>query len=298
MPVAWGEILWDLFPAADGPGLVPHLGGAPANVAYHLAVLGAPVALVSRVGDDQRGREARSLLAAAGVDVSGVQVDPARPTGSVQVDIEGGEARYRLDRGGAWEHIELDDAARARLARARALCFGTLSQRRPEARAALTAALAARPPGCLALCDLNLRPGEQDTGLIRWALAQATHLKINEREADQLRSLLGVADPIDWLFTELATRQVALTLGPAGCVLLDRGGARASAPGVPAAPGGDNVGCGDAFTAVWILHLLAGSPPAQIAAAACRYAANVASLPGATPPIPPEVARAARPPES
>ncbi len=46
-PVSWGEVLWDLFPDAE------RLGGAPANVAYHLAALGRPVALVSRVGDDR-----------------------------------------------------------------------------------------------------------------------------------------------------------------------------------------------------------------------------------------------------
>ena len=294
MPVVWGEILWDLFPGPDG-GLMPLLGGAPANVAYHLAVLGAEVALVSRVGADERGREAIDRLGAAGVDVVGVQVDLARPTGSVQVAIEAGEARYRLNRGGAWEHIEFDAAARAQVGRARAICFGTLSQRRPEARAALSAALAARPAGCPAVCDLNLRPGEQDAALVRWALEHATHLKINEREADQLRALFGAADPVDWLLGELGAEQVALTLGPAGCVLHDRGGGRAAAPGVPAEPGGDNVGCGDAFTAVWIQHLLAGAPAMEAAAAACRYASFVASRRGATPKVPPEVARAAHP---
>ena len=294
MPVVWGEILWDLFPGPDGE-LAPLLGGAPANVAYHLAVLGAPVALLSRVGEDERGREAAARLLAAGVDVSAVQVDPARPTGSVQVTLEAGEARYRLNRGGAWEHIEFDAAARAHVGRARAICFGTLSQRRPGARAELTAALAARPAGCIAVCDLNLRPGEQDAALVRWALEQATHLKINEREADQLRALFGVADPVDWLFGAMGAQQIALTLGAAGCVLLDAGGGRAEAPGLEAAPGGDSVGCGDAFTAVWTRHLLAGSPAQAAARAACRYASFVAGRAGATPDVPAEVAEAARP---
>ena len=77
--VCWGEILWDRFP--DGP----RLGGAPANVAYHLGVLGRPVALISRVGDDDDGRTALAALAARGVDVAPVAVDRERPTGSVEV---------------------------------------------------------------------------------------------------------------------------------------------------------------------------------------------------------------------
>jgi fructokinase len=280
MPVAWGEILWDLFPSG------PILGGAPANVAYHLAALGAPVVLVSRVGEDERGVEAVTRLAAAGVDVSAVQVDPARPTGSVVVHIEGGEARYSLNRGGAWEHIGLDAAAEQAVATARAICFGTLSQRQPAARAAFTKALATRPPGCVAVCDLNLRPREQDTDLIRWALEHADLLKINEREASALATRFGAPDPIEWLLGELGIQQVAVTRGAAGCALLDRTGEIASHPGFAASPGGDTVGCGDAFTAVWVHLHLAGAPPQTIATAACRYAAFIASQPGATPPIP------------
>ena len=54
--ISWGELLWDLFP--DGP----RLGGAAANLAYHLARLGRPAQLVSRVGNDELGRRAVSEL--------------------------------------------------------------------------------------------------------------------------------------------------------------------------------------------------------------------------------------------
>ena len=287
--VSWGEVLWDLFPDAE------RLGGAPANVAYHLAALGREVALISRVGDDPAGRRATAALAAAGVGVSTVQVDPARPTGAVEVALEGGEARYRLRAGCAWEHIEFDGAARAAVADGRAICFGTLSQRQAAARGALEAALAARPAGCLAVCDLNLRPGEQDRELIRWALGAADLIKLNEREEGQLAALFGARDVVDWLLGDLAMHQVALTRGPAGCTLFTAAGQRFDQAGFPAAPGGDTVGCGDAFTAVWIDRLLAGAPLAPALEAACRYAAFVAGQAGATPPIPQELVRTTAP---
>ncbi|HEU5059440.1 MAG TPA: PfkB family carbohydrate kinase [Kofleriaceae bacterium] len=286
--VSWGEVLWDLFPDAE------RLGGAPANVAYHLAALGRETALVSRVGDDPAGRRAVAALADAGVDVSGVQVDAARPTGAVEVELEGGEARYRLRAGCAWEHIEFDGAAAAAVARAHAICFGTLSQRQAPARRALEAALAARGAGCLAVCDLNLRPGEQDRDLVRWAIGAADLIKLNEREEAQLAALLRTRDVIGVLLG-LGMRQVALTRGAAGCTLFSADGHRIDQPGFPAAPGGDTVGCGDAFTAVWIDSVLAGVPLPRAVEAACRYAAHVASQPGATPPIPAALVRTTAP---
>ena len=47
-----GEVLRDVFP--DGP----RFGGAPANVACHAAALGGNAAMVSRVGDDDLGKQA------------------------------------------------------------------------------------------------------------------------------------------------------------------------------------------------------------------------------------------------
>ena len=56
--VAFGELLWDLLPS----GKV--LGGAPANFAYRLNSFGRSVCLVSRLGDDALGQEARTRLGA------------------------------------------------------------------------------------------------------------------------------------------------------------------------------------------------------------------------------------------
>ena len=59
--------------------------------------------------------------------------------------------------------------------------------------------------------------------------------------------------------------------------------------GVPAKPGGDNVGCGDAFLAILIHGLTSGWELAASGAAASRYAAAVAGETGATPLFDPEL---------
>ena len=63
--LAFGEILFDCFP--DGRHV---LGGAPLNVAYHMACLGLTSSIISAVGDDELGRQAMKEVKDAGVDTA------------------------------------------------------------------------------------------------------------------------------------------------------------------------------------------------------------------------------------
>ena len=276
MIVSWGELLWDLYP--DGR----RLGGAPANVAFHLAALGVPVALATRVGDDEPGHAAIAAMSAAGVDTSLVQVDAQRPTGAVGIVITGGEAPDSLHAECAWERIAMTDAVRDALATARALCFGSLSQTHADGRASFREALAATPPGCMKICDINLRPGYVDVELARFSLGCADVVKLNELEASLLAGHLDVDDITTHLLEHAGVRIVALTRGPRGSRLITASGA-CDHPGFAAAPGGDNVGAGDAFTAVIARAVALGLPLDTANAAANRYASYVASQRGATP---------------
>ena len=68
-----GEVLWDLLPGGA------QLGGAPLNVAAHLARLGHAARLVSAVGTDTLGDEARSAITALGHRHGPPAVDSALP---------------------------------------------------------------------------------------------------------------------------------------------------------------------------------------------------------------------------
>ncbi len=54
--------------------------GGATNPGYNARALGADVCLAGVVGDDASGRDLASILSAEGVDVSGLVVDPRRPT--------------------------------------------------------------------------------------------------------------------------------------------------------------------------------------------------------------------------
>ena len=52
----FGEVLWDIYPEAKT------LGGAPSNFAIHSQKLGANSFLISCLGDDSLGKDAKTLL--------------------------------------------------------------------------------------------------------------------------------------------------------------------------------------------------------------------------------------------
>jgi len=270
--VIWGELLWDRFPDGD------QLGGAPANVAWHLGQAGGWAQLVTRVGDDPDGHRAIAALDDL-VDTSLVQIDPERATGEVTVRVEGGEPRYTLHPGRAWERIACTDAVAAALGDAGVFVYGTLSQRTAEGlREWQSAARVASR--CLRVCDLNLRPGDQNAPALTEALAVADIVKVNDKELAALGEWLGWPDPLAKL--RARTRVVAVTHGAAGSTLFGETGAIEIA-GVAAAARGDNVGCGDAYLAILVHGLTRGWDLAASGRVASRWAAAVAAVRGATP---------------
>ena len=126
--LAFGEILWDLFPGRKC------IGGAPFNFAAHAAGLGAQAALISAVGCDALGEEARRQLRAHGVSDTWVAYS-SLPTGSCAVTLgPDGTPRYTLHTGVAYDAIPVPAAA---LEDADLFYFGTLAQRDARSRSAL-----------------------------------------------------------------------------------------------------------------------------------------------------------------
>lgn len=95
--VVAGEILVEIMAETVGDGFPgpialtgPYPSGAPAIFIDQVARLGQPCGIISMVGQDDFGRLNVDRLAADGVDVSAIGIDPDRPTGSAFV-------RYRAD---------------------------------------------------------------------------------------------------------------------------------------------------------------------------------------------------------
>src|SRR5688572_24877390 len=187
--VGIGEVLWDMLPGGK------QLGGAPANFAYHANALGAEGVVVSRVGDDEPGREILRRLESLWLDTTYVTIDREHPTGRVDVRLdERGVPDYVIHEGVAWDFLEADARLLDLAARADAVCFGTLAQRSSTSRDAARAFLRATRPQCLRVFDVNLRQEYFDEQTVRELIGLSSVLKLNDAELPVLSRLLGAED--------------------------------------------------------------------------------------------------------
>jgi len=95
--VVIGEVLVEIMADGIGDGFLEAIGltgpfpsGAPAIFIDQVARLNQPCGIVSAVGDDDFGKINLNRLSMDGVDISGISIDPDRPTGSAFV-------RYQMD---------------------------------------------------------------------------------------------------------------------------------------------------------------------------------------------------------
>jgi len=272
-----GETLWDLLPAGE------FIGGAPFNVAAHCARLGARALLVSRLGKDERGRRVLESARALGIDLSLLQIDPRLPSGVARAALaDDGSAHYEFPAPAAWDALTATPAALAAATSADAMVHGTLGQRDPRSREAIgQLARAAR----WRVFDPNLRAPHIERSLCEAGLRGAGLVKVNEEECRLFAQWFGGASTPEGLWSTLSSRfavqALCVTLGAAGS-WLHWHGQRYTQGSVPTTVA-DTVGAGDAFLAMLVCELLAGSAAATALACAARLASFVASQSGAVP---------------
>ncbi len=284
--VSIGEVLWDLLPGGA------QLGGAPANLAVHARSLGAEVALVSRVGNDELGRRAVTFLRDRGVETRAISVDSDLPTGTVGVELDAaGHARYEIHAPVAWDAIPCDAHSLELAKRADAICFGSLAQRTAANRESIHALVSAARRARIRLCDINLRDPFHDRAVIESSLKAANVLKLNETELPILSSHFGGSGEVDeqlaFLADQFELQMILLTLGSKGSRVWTAGQV-IHEPGRRVAVQ-DTVGAGDSFTAAFILGVLRNWPLETTLARASEIAAYVCTRSGATPVLPPHL---------
>jgi fructokinase len=277
--LAFGEILWDLLPSGR------KLGGAPFNFAFRATSLGDRGWIVSRLGRDELGKEARQAVEALDMDGRGLQWDEVHPTGTVDIEFgPDGEPDYTINPRVAYDFVETTPTLLDLADRADCICFGTLAQRLPVSRATCRALLEAGQDA-LKLLDINLRKdcfGEQ---VIRESLAEADVLKLNDDELRRLAPMLNLAGETLDARARSMREQFGLdccvvTLGAAGSLA-------AGDDGVVYVPGytvtvEDTVGSGDAFTAGFVHEYLRGRALARCCRTGNAVGALVAGQAGGT----------------
>ncbi len=275
-----GEVLWDIYD--DGK----RIGGAPANFAAHVKMLGEGSVLLSRVGADGMGDELLAELQSLGVDVSAVQRDPQKPTGTVRVQLDReGKPHFTCSHDVAFDALFYDECWSSIAKKVDAVLFGTLAQRSAISRMAIQSFLSQASQACK-IFDLNLRGWDEQTSeIVKRGLAICQILKMNQEELEHLQKVYaGPQDRIQFarhIIRSFAIDLVAITLGENGCILI-------TASEMAMHPGFrikvvDTTGCGDAFAAGLVVAYLRKEPLAHIAEFANRLGAFVAGQQGAVP---------------
>lgn len=288
--VGVGEVLWDLLLTG------PQLGGAPANFAYHARALGAHVHVVTRVGNDDYGREITRRFHEMGLPDTTVQVDEAASTGLAKVELSGdGLAHFTILENVAWDYISVADEALAAVRDADAICFGSLAQRNELSRRTIQQLVAATPATALRVFDINLRQRFYSREVIEESLQLANVFKLNDDELPTLAKMFSLGGSPEQQIKRLAEtfglRLIALTRGADGSLLYQTGDRKWSdCPSRPVKVV-DTVGAGDSFTAALVLGLLRKMDLDEINSIANDVARYVCSQAGATPSLPPEFAQ-------
>ena len=275
-----GEVLWDAFPQGE------KFGGAPANFACHCHLLGAEAHIISCVGNDDRGVVARGFLDDHGVNTRGLATRDEYKTGVVLVNLDAeGKPDYEIKQGAAWDYIPFTPEAAAVAAELDAVCFGSLGQRSEVSRATVEQCLAAVPPGCLRVFDINIRQTFCTREVVLSSLRAATVLKLNDEELPVVASMLGVSgkeeDQVRAILEMYDLQLVALTKGGGGALMMTPSETSFSIP--PMVDVISTVGAGDAFTAAMVMGYLAGKSLEEINRHANAVAAYVCTRHGAVP---------------
>jgi fructokinase len=297
--IVFGEALVDEFPTEHV------VGGAPFNVARHLAAFMAPPLMITRIGDDRNGLAVRAEFERFVIPDIGLQVDPIEETGRVVVERNApGQPeghRFTILPRQAYDFIDpraaiaslagLGGAGRA----AGTIYYGTLAQREARSRDALAALLEATP--ARRFLDLNLRPGQADEAVVTRSLLAADIVKVNEDELQTLFQRVFQIGPNDpplatdevhaacrALLDRFGLEALIVTLGHRGSVYFGADGSLIANRDNPAPPFViDTVGAGDAFSAIFLLGRLRGWPLELTLARANEFAGAICAVAGAVP---------------
>jgi fructokinase len=267
------------------------LGGAPTNVSWHCAQLGAEAHVISAVGNDPLGREALDILSGRGLGLSALAVIPDKPTSTVDARIDAsGNATYVIHENVAWDAIPASPAALALVARAEAVNFGSLAQRGEVCREITRTLLSATPANCIRVFDVNLRPPFIYQEVLAAGMEMATVVKMNDDELPVIAKLFGWRGDPEAAMEDLASQypnisHIVVTRGAKGAWWHNRHRLTAKPP-PRTVKTVDTIGAGDSVTATVMLGLLKGWEVEKIMLAAMEIASFVCSCRGGMPELP------------
>ncbi len=226
--IALGELLID-FPmygqSDQGNNLFEACpGGAPCNVLALLNKMGKKTAFIGKVGQDQFGTLLKETITEAGIDASGLVIDPEVNTTLAFVHtFPDGDREFSFYRNpGADMMLRPEEVNTELIAQTKIFHFGTLSMTHDTVREATKKALAAaKENGCLISFDPNLRPPlwsslDLAKEQMEYGFAQCDILKISDNEIQFVSGREDYDEGIAYLQEKYHIPLILLTMGKEG----------------------------------------------------------------------------------
>lgn len=279
--LSFGEVLFDCYPDKNC------LGGAPLNFAVYLAIGGIDTYLLSAVGDDALGANAKSSISDFGVKTELLETYKEKQTGKCLVTLDQkGMPCYNLLNDVAYDFISYNK--RIEDYNFDVLAFGTLSLRNENNRATLNQIIGNNKFLDIYV-DLNLRKPFYSEETVRFALQNATILKLSDEELPFVSSILAIkeADEIKQLKAVFSAykniKLIILTKGADGSLGYDAVTGDAVYCPAEKCEIVSTVGAGDSFGSTYLASRLKGDDMKKSLALASKVSAYVVSHAGSIP---------------
>lgn len=295
--VVFGEALVDLFKN----GAV--VGGAPFNVARHLAGFALQPLFISAIGADNDGALIQLEIQRFQLAPQGVQILSNQRTGTVQVHENALGHQFEIMPNCAYDYIETS-AALAAFNQAspltKMLYHGTLGLRNHLSYQSFMALCGQmrRDASSNIFLDINWRAGHVEQSVAMQSLQDANIIKLSIEELqmvlawfniavaseNKLASTGGTERAIQDLMALLKAHLLLVTYGDLGSGAFNRDGVcLAFAKAITNQPVVDTVGAGDAFSSVMLLALARHWSIDVALQRANEFAAGICGIRGAIP---------------
>ena len=271
--LSFGEIIWDIF------GKEKHIGGAPLNFAAHCALLGSKVWLVSRVGDDELGKEATLQVKDFGINTEHISMIQGKETGKCIVCLdENAVPSYNILDDVAYDYIQIPEIKDV----PDVIAFGTLALRRGNNRKVLSQILKTHTFSEV-FADVNIRAPFYSKEAIEMCLENATIVKISDEELPVVSEVifgetLGVEDASQKISDKYSgIKTIIITKGANGSCCYDCRTGKFFFADAREVNVVSTVGAGDSFSAAFLSKYMENKPYTECLEFASEISAFVCS---------------------
>ncbi len=254
----------EAVPEGQGIALLDEIrmtvAGTAAGTAIDMARLGVNVTTIGAIGDDELGRWLTHKMSSEGVDTRGLSVEPSAPTSATMLPIRPNGERPALHVKGAnallsLDHIDWGIVAAADFVHIGGTCLLDQLDGQPTAEILRRA----QAGGAITSLDMLGMPDSDFDALFGPCLPFLDYFLPNDDDALMVSGQTNQSDAVKWLHDK-GVGATVITLGAQGASFVPAGGVEVRVPAYKVDVV-DTTGCGDAFSAGFIVGLAEGLDP-------------------------------------